>query len=49
MGQSCLDTSRLVSATSQTGLLLIKKRKMQAEKLVSVTPHVRQSDLREIC
>ena len=57
MGQSCLATSRLVHATFQVGLsfsgtnqtilLLIQKRKVQAEKLVSITPHKSQSDLRE--
>ena len=54
---SSLCTSRLVPATSQIGqsfldtnqtiLLLIQKRKIQAEKLVSIRPYVSQSDLRE--
>ena len=59
MGQPCLGTSRLVPVTSQIGqsflrtnqaiLLLIKKRKMQAAKLFSITPHVSHSDLLENC
>ena len=59
MDQSFLGTSRLVPATSQIGqsflgtnqatLLLIKKRKIYTEKLVSITPHVSHSDLRESC
>ena len=59
MGQSCLGTSRLAPATSQISqsylgtnqaiLLLIKKRKIEAEKSVSITPYVSQSNLRERC
>ena len=59
MGQSCLGSSRLAPATSQTGqsflgtnqaiLLLIKKRKIWADKLASITPYVSQSNLRERC
>ena len=54
MCQSCLDTSWLAPATAhigqsflgtnQTILFLIKKRKVQAEKSVSITPYVSQSN-----
>ena len=57
MSQSCQGTSQFVSVTSQIGqsflgtnqaiLLLIKKRKILAATLVSITPHVSQPDLHE--
>ena len=59
MVQYCLGTSQLVPATSQISqyffganqgiVLLIKKTEIKVERLVSMTPHASQGNLRKIC